>query len=102
MTKLVRKCDSTKHLAGESSGELGNDVQSNNAENEDQRQNKDDDRVDLETGGLVGVELQHGAAGATGTGCPCAARASIENLLLLVGGGAAADGSSGTAGRGGR
>lgn len=72
-------------------------VKSNNAEDEDQRQNKDDDGVDLEAGTLIGVETEHGAARATGASGARAVGASIGNLLLLVGSSTATDGGTGTA-----
>lgn len=92
------------HLAREFSGDLGNNVQSNNTEDEHQGQNKHNDGVDLQAGRLVGVESQHGAAGAASASGSGAAWPGIGNLLLLVGGGASSDGSTGTArgGRGGR
>lgn len=72
-------------------------VKSNNAEDEDQRQDQDDNGVDLEAGALIGVETEHGAAGATGASGARAVGASIGNLLLLVGSGTATDGGTGTA-----
>jgi hypothetical protein len=41
-------------------------VQRNNTNNEPNAQHHDNERVDLETGALVGVQLQHGRAAATG------------------------------------
>ena len=79
-------------LAGEPAGNLGDDVKSDDGEDEDQRQNEDNNGVDLQAGRLVSVELEHGAARATGAGGACAARASIGNLLLLVGSSSSADG----------
>jgi len=73
-------------------------VKGNNAEDEDQGQNEDNDRVDLESGGLVGVEAQHGAARAAGAGRTGAVGALVGNLLLLVGSSTAADGGTGTTG----
>lgn len=43
-------------------------MHSHNTEDETQGENEDNDGVDLESGGLVGVELQHGAAASTGAG----------------------------------
>lgn len=74
-------------------------MQGDDAEDEDQRQNQDDDGVNLEAGRLVGVQPQHGAAAAAGARGSCAARTGIGDLLLLVGGGSSANGSAGTTGR---
>lgn len=73
-------------------------MKGNNAEDEDQRQNEDNNRVDLEAGALVGVETEHGAARATGTSGARAVGASIGDLLLLIGGSTATDGGTGTTG----
>lgn len=85
-------------LARELARDLGNNVKSNNAENEDERKHENNDGVDLQTGRLVGVEPQHRAAATTGAGGAGAAWPSIGDLLLLVGGRPAADGSAGTTG----
>lgn len=74
-------------------------VKSNDAEDEDERQNQDNDGVDLEPWGLVGVEAEHGAARAAGAGCARAARPHIGELLLLVSGRPAADDVTGSSGR---
>jgi hypothetical protein len=42
-------------------------VQRNNANDESNAQHHDNERVDLETGALVGVKLQHSRAAATST-----------------------------------
>jgi hypothetical protein len=47
-------------------------VQRNNTNNEPNAQHHHNERVDLETGALVGVELQHSRAAATGTSGACA------------------------------
>jgi hypothetical protein len=70
-------------------------VQSNNAEDEDQRQNQNNHRINLQTRGLVGVQSQHGAAGTASASGPRARRPSIGNLFLLIGGSASADGGTG-------
>jgi hypothetical protein len=74
-------------------------VKGDNAEDEYQRQNQDDDGIDLQARGLVGVEPQHGAAATAGTSGPRAAGSRIGDLLLLVGCRSAADGGSGTSRR---
>lgn len=43
-------------------------VQRNNANNETNAQHHDNERVDLEAGALVGVQLEHGRAAAAGAG----------------------------------
>jgi len=74
-------------------------VQRHDAEDEDQRENKDNDGVDLESGRLISVKTEHCAAGTTGAGRPGAAGAHIGDLLLLVGRGTAADGCPRATGR---
>lgn len=69
-----------------------------NAEDKDEGENQNDDGIDLETGRLIGVQPQHGAGAATGAGGASAAGARIGNLLLLIGGGPAADDGPRTAG----
>lgn len=73
-------------------------VKGNNAENEDQRENKDNNGVDLEAGGLISVETEHGAAGAPSTRSASAAWSGICNLLLLVSSSSPADCSTSTTG----
>lgn len=46
-------------LCGESAHDLGDDVQSDNAEDEDNGKCHDHNRVDLESGRLISVEPQH-------------------------------------------
>lgn len=77
-------------------------MQSDNAENKDEGQDEDDDGVDLEAGGLVRVEAQHGGGAAAGAGGPRARGAGVGDLLLLVGGGASSDGRPGASGGSGR
>lgn len=72
-------------------------VKSDDAEDEDQRQNQDNNGVDLEAGALVGVKTEHGAARATGASSARAVGAGIGNLLLLVGSSTATDGGTSTA-----
>ena len=43
-------------------------VQRNNANNEPNAQHHDNERVDLEAGALVGVQLEHGRAATAGAG----------------------------------
>lgn len=87
-------------LRGELAGDLGDDVQRNNAEDENKRQNQDNDGVDLESGGLVGVEAEHGAARASSAGGARAAWSRIGDLLLLIGGRTATDHVAGSSGGG--
>lgn len=77
-------------------------MQSNNGEDENQRQDKDNNRVDLQSGRFVGVKSQHGAAGAASASGPCAAWPGIGKLLLLISGSTSTDRSSRAAGRSGR
>ena len=77
-------------------------VETDNREDEAQTQDQDNNGVDAETGALVGVELEHGAGGATGAGGAGGAGASIAQSLLVVGSGAATHGSARTAGSRGR
>lgn len=79
-------------------------MQRNNTDNKPNAQHHDDERVDLETGALVGVELEHRRAAAAGARGASAGRTSIGGFVGAVGGGAAADGgcwASGGFGRGG-
>lgn len=69
-------------------------MQTNNREDEAQTQDQDHNGVDTQAGALVGVELEHGARRATGTGGASGARAGIPQGLLVVGGGTAAHGSA--------
>ena len=73
-------------------------VNSDDTEDEDEREHQDNDGVDLESGGLVGVETEHGAAGATGTSGARAGWPHIGELLLLVGSRPAADDVAGSSG----
>lgn len=77
-------------------------MQCDNADDESNAQNHDNERVDLEARALVGVELQHGGAAATGTGGASARRASISDFVGAVGGGAATDGGGRASRRFGR
>ncbi|KAI0390284.1 PIN domain-like protein [Xylariaceae sp. FL0594] len=83
----------------ESDAQAGKRRKGDDAEDEDEGQDEDDDGVDLEAGGLVRVEAEHGAAAAAGAGGPRAAGPHVRDLLLLVGGGAAADGGPGASRR---
>lgn len=74
----------------------------NNGENKAQTQNQHDDRVNPQTRALIRIELQHGAGRATGTGGTGRAGADIAERLLMVCGGATAQGSARTAGGSGR
>lgn len=77
-------------------------MKTNNRENETQTQNQDNDRVNTETGALIGVELQHGARRATGTSRASGAGTGIAQRLLVVSGSTAAHSSTRTTGGSGR
>ena len=74
----------------------------NNANNEPNAQHHDDERVDLEAGALVGVQLEHRGAAATSAGGAGARGAGIGDFVGAVGGCAAADGGRGASGGFGR
>ena len=79
-------------------------VECDNTDNETDAQHHDDERVDLEAGALVGVELEHRRAAAACTGGAGARRTGIGDFVGAVGGCATTDGScraSGGFGRGG-
>ena len=57
----VEKFVVVNRLCSETAGDLGHNVQSNDAEDEDDRQSHDNNGVNLETGGLISVQPQHGA-----------------------------------------
>ena len=79
-------------------------VKRNNADDETNAQHHHDERVDLEAGALVGVELEHRRAAAACTGGAGARRTGIGDFVGAVGGCATTDGScraSGGFGRGG-
>lgn len=73
-------------------------MHSHNAEDETQGENENNDGVDLESGGLVGVELQHGTAASAGAGSAGAGGAGICCLSSPVGGGLPAHNSLRTSG----
>jgi len=73
-------------------------MQRNNTKDEHQAQHQHDDRVDLEPGALVRVQPQHGARAAARARSARARRPDVGELLLLVGGRAAADGRARSAG----
>ena len=77
-------------------------VEADNGEDEAQTQDEHNNGVNTQTGALVGVELQHGAGRATCTSGASRGWASITQRFLVVGGGAAAHGSTRTAGGSGR
>ena len=77
-------------------------VKRNNTDNEANAQHHDDERVNLESGTLVCVQLEHRRAAAAGACGASARRTGIGDFVCAVGGGAAADGGSGSAGRFGR
>lgn len=77
-------------------------VKCDNADDETNAQDHDNERVDLEAGALVGVELQHSGAAATGTSGASARRAGIGDFVGAVGSGAATDGSGRSSRRFGR
>jgi hypothetical protein len=54
--------DRRSNLAGESAGDFRNDVESNHAEDEHQRQDEHHHRVYLQTGRLISIQSQHSAA----------------------------------------
>ena len=57
-------------------------MESNNGKDETKRKHHDNNRVNLETLGLVGVELEHGGRRAAGTDRPCGG-GSLGSLGLL-------------------
>jgi hypothetical protein len=59
-------------------------VKSNNAEDEDNGQGHDHDRVDLEAGGFISVEPQHGARAPASTCRPRATRSLVRRLLCAI------------------
>ena len=61
-------------------------VKRNNADDETNAQHHDDERVDLEAGALVGVELEHRRAAAACTGGAGARRTGIGDFVGAVGG----------------
>ena len=67
-------------------------VQRNHANDEPNAQHHHHERVNLEAGALVGVQLEHGRAAAAGTSGASARGARIGDFVGAVGGGAAADG----------
>lgn len=77
-------------------------MQRHDAEDKDQRQHQDDNRINLEARRLVGVEAKHSAARAASARGARAAGPGIGDLLLLVGGSATTDRSASTTGRGRR
>ncbi len=77
-------------------------METDNGEDEAQTQDKHNNGVNTQTGALVGVKLQHGARRATGASGASRGWASIAQRFLVVGGGAAAHGSTRTAGGSGR
>jgi hypothetical protein len=77
-------------------------VKRNNADDEPNAQHHDNERVDLESGALVGVELEHCGAAATGASGASARGTGIGDFVGAVGGCAAADGSRRSSGRFGR
>lgn len=91
-----------KCLSRELAGDLGDDVKTNNRENESQTQDEDNNGVNAQTGALIGVELEHGSGRATGAGRAGGAGTGITQSLLVVGSGTAAHGSTRTAGGRGR
>lgn len=66
--------------------DFGNDMESDDGENEAESHDHDDDRVDSQTAGLVSVELQHGAARAAGASRSGGGRSLIRlsSLSFLV------------------
>jgi len=77
-------------------------VKRDNADNEANAQHHNDERVDLESGALVGVQLQHCRAATTGTSSAGARGTGIGDLVGTVGGCATADSSRRASGRFGR
>jgi hypothetical protein len=77
-------------------------VKRNNTDDETNAQHHDDERVDLEAGALVGVELEHCRAAATGAGGAGARGTGIGDFVGAVGGCATADGGRRASGRFGR
>lgn len=84
---------------GELAGDLGDNVKTDNGENETQAEHQNDNRVDSQTRALIGVELEHSARGTTRTSSTGRAGPSIAERFLVVCGRAATQSSSGTAGR---
>lgn len=74
-------------------------MKANDGEDEAKTQDKHNNGINAETRALIGVQLQHGAGGATCAGRTSGGRTSIAQRFFVVGSGTATHGRTRTARR---